>query len=62
MCIRDRVDHVGAPLGDPPIYVVGLEVELPAGVEAGALQADLHGVAEGLEVELTVEPEEDEVL
>ena len=56
------VDLSARLVGDPPIYVVGLEVELPDGLDAGTLQATMHGVAEGLEVELTVEPEEDEVL
>jgi glycine cleavage system transcriptional repressor len=56
------IDLSARLVGDPPIYVLGLEVELPAGVTAAGLEADLRGVAGGLEVELTVEPEEDEVL
>jgi glycine cleavage system transcriptional repressor len=56
------VDLSARLVGEPPIYVLGIEAELPEGLDPLALQADLHGVAEGLEVELTVEPEEDEVL
>ena len=41
------IDLSARLVGDPPIYVVGLEVELPAGVEADALQADLHGSPRG---------------
>jgi glycine cleavage system transcriptional repressor len=56
------VDLSARLVGEPPIYVLGIEAELPEGLEPAALQAALRGVAEGLEVELTVEPEEDEVL
>jgi glycine cleavage system transcriptional repressor len=56
------VDLSARLVSEPPIYVVGLEVELPPGVTADGLRADLRGVAAAQEVELTVEPEEDEVL
>ena len=56
------VDLSARLVGEPPIFVLGIEAELPEGVDPEALQAELHGVAEGLEVELTVAPEEDEVL
>ena len=49
-------------MGDPPIYVLGIELELPPGVDAAALQAALAPVAEEHGVEMALEAERDEVL
>ena len=56
------VDLSARLVGDPPIYVLGMEVELPPGLDADGLQAALVPDAEEHEVEMTVEAEEDEVL
>ena len=49
-------------VGDPPIYVLGIEAELPPGTDAAGLAAAMRGVAETHGVELSLEPEEDEIL
>jgi glycine cleavage system transcriptional repressor len=49
-------------VGDPQVYVLGMEVELPAGLDAAGLRAALAPAAREHGVELTVEDEEDEVL
>jgi predicted amino acid-binding ACT domain protein len=56
------VDLSARLVGDPPIYVLGIEVELPPSLEPGALEAALARVAEEHQVEMTLEAEEDEVL
>jgi glycine cleavage system transcriptional repressor len=56
------VDLSARLVGDPPIYVLGIEVELPPSLEVGALAAALAPVAEEHQVEMTLEAEEDEVL
>jgi glycine cleavage system transcriptional repressor len=56
------VDLSSRVVGDPPIYVLGLEVELPPGMTPAALEADLGPVARAQGVELAVEAEADEVL
>lgn len=49
-------------VGDPAIYVLGLEVELPAGMSAADLSARLDPVARAQGVELAIEAEADEVM
>jgi glycine cleavage system transcriptional repressor len=49
-------------VGDPPVYVLGLEVELPPGLTAGRLERELRPVASGQGLELSLESESDEVL
>ncbi len=49
-------------VGDPPIYVLGIEVELPPGGDAGGLRQALAPVAAQSGVELAIESEDDEVL
>jgi predicted amino acid-binding ACT domain protein len=56
------VDLSARLVGDPPLYVLGIEVEPPAGMGADEVRAALRPTAEGLGVELAVEAEEDEVL
>jgi glycine cleavage system transcriptional repressor len=56
------VDLSARLVGDPPIYVLGMEVELPPGLDAPSLRAALEPVAEQHAVELTLEAEEDEIL
>lgn len=56
------VDLSARVVGDPPIYVLGIELELPPGTDAPGLAAAMRGVAEAHGVELTLEPEEDEIL
>ncbi len=46
----------------PPIYVLGIEIELPAGTSPDRLAAALAPVAEAHGVELTLEAESDEVM
>jgi glycine cleavage system transcriptional repressor len=56
------VDLTARLVGDPPIYVLGMEVELPPGLGAAALEAGLADVAREHGVEMTLEAEQDEVL
>ena len=49
-------------VGDPPVYVLGLEVELPPGLTSGQLERKLGPVARGQGLELSLESESDEVL
>ena len=56
------VDLSARLVGDPPLYVLGIEVEPPAEMGADEVRAALRPTAEGLGVELAVEAEEDEVL
>jgi glycine cleavage system transcriptional repressor len=56
------IDLSSRLVGDPPIYVLGIEVELPPGGDADALQAALAPVAVRSGVELAIESEDDEVL
>lgn len=56
------VDLSARLVGDPPVYILGVEVELPPGLDAPSLRAALAPVAERHEVEMTLEAEEDEVL
>ena len=56
------VDLSSRLVGDPPIYVLGIEVELPPGGDAGALRQALAPVAAQSGVELAIESEDDEVL
>ena len=56
------VDLSSRLVGDPPIYVLGIEVELPAGADAVSLRRALAPVAAQSGVELAIESEDDEVL
>jgi len=56
------LDLSSRAVGSPPIYVLGVEVELPAGIDAPTLQARLGPVAAAHRVELAVVPVADEVL
>jgi glycine cleavage system transcriptional repressor len=47
---------------DPAIYVLGIEIELPEGLDAGALHERLVPVAAEHGVELTIDDEGDEIL
>ena len=49
-------------VGDPPVYVLGIEAELPSGVSLAAAEAALQPVAAAQHVELHLEREADEVL
>ena len=49
-------------VGDPPIYVLGIEMELPDGLTADALHAQLAPVAAAHGVELALDDEDDEIL
>lgn len=55
------VDLSARLVGEPPIYVLGIEVEHAEGAE-GSLRAALAEVARAHGVEMTLEPEDDEVL
>ena len=56
------VDLSSRVVGTPPIYVVGIEVELPPGVDAGGLEMMLRPIATEQAVELSVTSADDEVL
>jgi glycine cleavage system transcriptional repressor len=56
------VDLSSRVVGDPAIYVLGLEVELATGMTATDLEARLQPVATAQGVELAVEAEADEVI
>lgn len=56
------VDLSARLVGDPPIYVLGIEVELPPGVDQGSLARALAPAAAAHGVELRVEAESDEVM
>lgn len=56
------VDLSSRVVGDPALYVLGLEVELPDGMEPEALRAALEPVARAQGVELSVEAEAEGVL
>lgn len=49
-------------VGDPPVYVLGIECELPEGMTALALHAHLAPVASAQRVELSVAASADEVI
>ncbi len=56
------LDLSSRAVGRPPIYTLGLEVELPAGLGPEALETRLRPVADANRVELAVTPEGDEIL
>jgi glycine cleavage system transcriptional repressor len=56
------LDLSSRAVGTPPIYVLGVEVELPPGIDAHALDTRLRPVASAHQVELAVVPVADEVL
>jgi glycine cleavage system transcriptional repressor len=56
------VDLSSRLVGDPAIYVLGIQVELPPGGDADALRGALAPVAATSGVELAIELEDDEVL
>jgi len=56
------VDLSARLVGDPPIYVLGIELELPAGMTVERLERSLERVAEDHGVELKLEAEADEVM
>ena len=56
------VDLSARLVGDPPIYVLGIEIELPAGESPERLATALGPVAAAHGVELTLEAESDEVM
>jgi glycine cleavage system transcriptional repressor len=56
------VDLSSRLVGQPPVYVVGMELELPPGLAPSALEAALAPVAAEQRVELHLEVETDEVL
>jgi len=47
---------------DRPIYAMVMEVSMPSGLDAGALQGDLERVAADLGVECTLHPSEADIL
>ena len=49
-------------VGDPPVYVLGIEAELPTGLTVAGLEALVRPVADAQHVELHIEREADEVL
>jgi glycine cleavage system transcriptional repressor len=56
------VDLSSRVVGEPPLYVLGLEVELPEGLGPQALRSSLEPVARAQGVELSVEAEAEGVL
>ena len=49
-------------VGDPPVYVLGIEAELPRGISIASVEAALEPMAMEQHVELHLEREADEVL
>lgn len=56
------IDLSSRVVGDPAIYVLGIEAELPAGLSPQRLEATLGPIAAEHGVELTLEAESDEVM
>ena len=56
------VDLSSRAVGDPPVYVLGIEAVLPPGLSVAALEAGLAPVALAQAVELHVVAEADEVM
>ncbi len=56
------IDLSSRVVGQPPVYVLGIEAELPAGLTVDALESALRPVADSQHVELHIEREEDEVI
>lgn len=56
------VDLSARLVGEPPIYVLGIEVEVPAALSPQRLATALGPVAATYGVEMTVEAESDEVM
>lgn len=56
------VDLSSRTVGDPPIYVLGVEVELPPELTPAALEAALRPVAAAQGVQLAFEVESEEIL
>lgn len=56
------VDLSSRVVGDPPVYVLGIAAELPAGLTVGELQAALAPVASTQNVNVSVSAAADEVL
>lgn len=56
------VDLSSRVVGNPPVYVLGIEAVLPAGMTVESLTARLAPVAVDQRVELHVTPESDDVL
>ncbi len=56
------IDLSARLVGEPPIYVLGIEIELPAGASPSGLAGALAPVADAHGVELTLEAESDEVM
>jgi glycine cleavage system transcriptional repressor len=56
------VDLSSRLVGDPALYLLAIEAELPPGLDARALQAALRPVANGQRVDLSVAEHDDEVM
>ncbi len=56
------VDLSSRVVGDPPVYVLGIEAELPDGMDAAQVESALRPVTDAQRVELHVERESDEVI
>jgi glycine cleavage system transcriptional repressor len=56
------VDLSSRLVGEPPVYVLGIEAELPPALSAAELDAALRPLAAAQQVELHLEAESDEVL
>lgn len=56
------IDLSARRVGDPPVYVLGIELEVPPGFDAPRLRERLAAVAAEYGVELTLDDEGDEIL
>jgi glycine cleavage system transcriptional repressor len=56
------VDLSSRLVGDPPVYVLGMEVDLPAGLAPSVLEAALRPLAAEQRVEVALEVESDDVM
>jgi glycine cleavage system transcriptional repressor len=56
------VDLSSRSIGSPPVYVLGIEAELPLGMSVAALSSALQPVASAQDINVSVEATDDEVI
>jgi glycine cleavage system transcriptional repressor len=56
------VDLSSRSIGSPPVYVLGIEAELPHGMSVATLSAALQPVASAQDINVSIEAADDEVM
>ena len=56
------MDLSSRSIGSPPVYVLGIEAELPLGMSVAALSSALQPVASAQDINVSVEATDDEVI